>query len=446
MTLSFESLLTEAVEKAKLPRIPKSRTTPSEDLGKPACLDCGTLGGASRGKRARGLCMKCYQHRKRFGTLKQFLLTIKETSDDLGISPCRDCETKGGANEGKRTRGLCVACYTRHHRQNTLDQFDRFHPNPPEDLGQPPCLVCGTTGGLEGGRRKRGLCKTCHNRHSYNRTLDQFPLTVIQRKPDMSLEEFAVWFADQLEPRLVAPELGECLEWTGAIAANGYGKVSFLGKGTSAHRVGFYLMHGRFPEEGFQVNHRCDNKKCCRGDHLYEGTARENALDVVKAKGRRPTPPCLGCGTVYGSNKGKRKRKLCESCYQYHKKHGSLELFPRTRRWREPGMDLEEFVLWFVDQREEQALFEEIGACWIWTGAYSSDGYGTVSFRGKNHQTHRVSFFLMNGRFPAEGKVVCHRCDNRNCYRPDHLYEGTLRDNALDAAAGGHLKRINGES
>jgi hypothetical protein len=30
--------------------------------------------------------------------------------------------------------------------------------------------------------------------------------------------------------------------------------------------------------------------------------------------------------------------------------------------------------------------------------------------------------------------MVCHRCDNPPCCNPDHLYAGTMSDNALDSA------------
>lgn len=41
------------------------------------------------------------------------------------------------------------------------------------------------------------------------------------------------------------------------------------------------------------------------------------------------------------------------------------------------------------------------------------------------------------GRPIESGKIACHRCDNKLCIEPEHIYEGTYRSNALDAGCGG---------
>jgi hypothetical protein len=51
----------------------------------------------------------------------------------------------------------------------------------------------------------------------------------------------------------------------------------------------------------------------------------------------------------------------------------------------------------------------------------------------------RISLQLHGVSIP-EGMVVCHRCDNPQCVNPNHLFVGTIRDNALDAKAKGRLR------
>ena len=131
-----------------------------------------------------------------------------------------------------------------------------------------------------------------------------------------------------------------CWFWTAYLNNKGYGVFRLNGKDQKAHRVSYKLNIGKIPKDLF-VCHHCDNPGCVNPKHLWVGTAKDNAHDMIK-KGRLFTPRGEKCGLAKLKNKDIQKirdfyyekgKSQQEISYLFGVSQVAISLVTRGKTW-----------------------------------------------------------------------------------------------------------------
>ena len=188
-----------------------------------------------------------------------------------------------------------------------------------------------------------------------------------------------------------------CWLWVGG-TSNGAGTISIGGKRHKPHRIAYEMWVGKIPVTRV-VYQRCRNKLCVNPKHLYTGSLRDHPDAKAWKKGHPPI------------------RSISERFWEKVDKDGPIH--------------------------------PTLGKCWVWTSLKgfskknAHKSYGQLSVKeGQESGPHRISWIFHNGSIP-DNQLVLHKCDNRKCVNPEHLFLGDQQDNMTDMVVKG--RSLKGE-
>ena len=105
-------------------------------------------------------------------------------------------------------------------------------------------------------------------------------------------------------------------------------------------------------------------------------------------------------------------------------------------------MEINNQQIWGKDVYDRiMSKIDKSGDCWVWTGGTGNSGYGRMRINKKLYSPHRLMWEIYNKKLILNNMEICHKCDNRLCINPEHLFMGTHRDNMKDCSK---KRRVHG--
>lgn len=160
------------------------------------------------------------------------------------------------------------------------------------------------------------------------------------------------------------------------------------------------------------------------------------------------TNSCVSCHRLIGDKDHRCPSKEERSLHAKKMYESFIQKIPREKRLeysRKGGLARAEKLKVPIDFRFTSKFDQkDKEICWEWKGGKNKNGYGALKVGSRTDgsrrtiESHRLSFMYFHGEIP-KGMCVLHKCDNRKCVNPNHLYVGTKKQNTLDAVSRGRF-------